>query len=303
MFRQLKTALNEPKITLLYILRLKIFRFIPDTLYLKITYKLKTGNKLNLKDPKTFNEKLQYLKLYDRNPIYTQLVDKYEVRKYIVTTIGEEYLTPLLGVYDSFDEIDFSELPNQFVLKCTHDSGGLVICKDKSRLDINAAKEKITKCLKKNYYYIYGEWPYKNVKPRIVCEKYMEDEHGTDLKDYRFFCFNGIPRFIAVDFNITDKSKTRRNLYDLEWNLMNGSISYPRELSEVVPKPIELNKMINLSKILSKNIPHVRVDFYYVNGKVYFGEMTFFHQSGYGKIQPKEFDMEMGEWIKTPNCE
>ena len=275
--------------------------WLSDETILKIQFKDRMGKKLSIEKPKTFNEKLQWLKLYDRNPLYTNLVDKYAVRKYIAETIGEEYLIPLIGVWDKFEDIDFSKLPNQFVLKCNHDSGGVVICTDKSKLDIDAVRKKINKSLKRNYYHYGREWPYKNVKPRIICEKYMIDKLGTELKDYRFFCFNGEPAFIVVDFNITDKSKTRRNLYDLDWKLMNAEISYPRELSKIVQKPSKLNEMINLSKILSKDIPHVRVDFYYMNEKIYFGEMTFYHQSGYGKFHPKEFGELLGSWIELPS--
>lgn len=273
---------------------------VSDISFIKKRFREVFNREINLENPQTFNEKLQWLKLYDRNPLYTNLVDKYKVRRYISKTIGEEYLIPLIGVWDKFEEIDFLKLPNKFVLKCTHDSGGLVICRDKNKLDIEEARKKINKSLKRNFYYHAREWPYKNVKPRIICEKLLHDEIDEELKDYRFFCFNGEPRFVAIDFSITDKSKTRRNLYDLEWNLMDGGISYPRELSKTVKKPNKLNEMINLSKILSKGIPHVRVDFYYINENIYFGEMTFYHQSGFGKFQQEEFAQLLGTWIELP---
>lgn len=176
----------------------QLLNWIDDKAYLKLMYYLIFDKKLNLNNSKTFNEKLQWLKLYDRNPLYTKLVDKYEVRKYIAQTIGEEYLIPLIGVWDKFDDIDFSTLPNQFVLKCTHDSGGLVICKNKSKLDIEVARKKINKCLRRNYYYSGREWPYKDVKPRIVCEKYMVDESGVELKDYKFFASMVNPRHYSL---------------------------------------------------------------------------------------------------------
>ncbi|WP_415654035.1 ATP-grasp fold amidoligase family protein, partial [Salinicoccus roseus] len=297
MLRKIIKGLKNPKLFMLYILRFKIFQLIPDDIFLKIKFKLVTGEKLNLKHPKTYNEKLQWLKLHDRKPEYKKLVDKYEVRKYISETIGGEYLIPMIGTWTKFEDIDFDALPNQFVLKVTHDSGGLVICKDKSKLDIEEAKRKINKSLKRNYFYRGREWPYKNLEPRIICEHFLNDEDNIELKDYRFFCFDGKPKFIGVDFNITDKTKTRRNLYDLEWNLLEGQISYPNELSKKIKPPSELSRMINLSKVLSKGIPHVRVDFYNINEKIYFGEMTFYHQSGHGIIQPKELDYLMGEWI------
>ena len=165
------------------------FKFMSDEAYLKFMYKLKMKRKLNLSDPQTFNEKLQWLKIYDRKPEYTTMVDKYEAKKYVADIIGEEYIIPTLGVWDRFEDIDFDELPDQFVLKCTHDSGGLVICRDKSKLDLKAAKKKINKSLKRNYYWIGREWPYKNVRPRIIAEKFMTDPTSDDLQDYKFFFF------------------------------------------------------------------------------------------------------------------
>lgn len=280
-----------------------VLNFVSDKLYLQILYYSRLGKKLNLRNPKTYNEKLQWLKLYDRNPKYAQMVDKFEVRNYVSNVIGGEYLSPLLGVWGSFDEIDFEKLPNRFVLKCTHDSGGLIICRDKGNLDLQATKIKINNCLKQNYYLHGREWPYKNVKPRIICEKFIEQENGSELRDYRFFCFNGEPKFITVDFSITNKEKTRRNLYDLDWNLMDEEITYPKELTIKVNKPEKFDEMIILSKKISADFPHARVDFYYIEGKIIFGELTFFHQSGMGKIRPEEFDREMGEWLQLPNIQ
>ena len=294
-------AIIEPRKMMFHLNVRGFLNWMSDSAHVRLMYRLKLDKKLNLDNPQTFSEKLQWLKLHDRNPMYTKMVDKYEVREYIKEKLGEEYLIPLLGAYDSFDEIDFDELPTQFVLKCTHDSGGLVICKDKSKLDLKQAKKKIKKSFKRKYYYHSREWPYKNVKPRIICEKYMVDESGMELKDYRLFCFNGVPRFVAVDFSITDKTKTRRNLYDMDWGLMEEGITYPRVLVKNVQKPAKFDEMVKLSKILSKDIPHVRIDFYEINGKVYFGEMTFYHQSGFGRIYPEEFDYKMGSWIELPS--
>lgn len=300
MVKKIIKVIRDPKIAVFYILNSKVSRLIPDAYFLKIPYKIRTGKKLDLKNPISFNEKIQWLKINNRNPKYTNMVDKYEVRNYISNTIGEEYLNPLLGVWDKFEDINFEDLPNQFVLKCTHDSGRLIICTDKSKFNIAEAKKKINNSLKENYYYSGREWPYKNVKPRIICEKYMEQDNGEELRDYRFFCFNGEPKFIAVDFSITNKKNTRRNLYDLNWNLMDGEISYPKELSLQVEKPDKLDLMIALSRKVSSDIPHARVDFYYIKQKIIFGEITFFHQSGMGKIRPKEFEEQMGNWLKLP---
>lgn len=273
---------------------------VSDENYLKWKFKRMHGKELNINNPKTYNEKLQWLKLYDRNPEYTRLVDKYEVRQFVKKTIGEEYLIPLYGTWNDFDDIDFSKLPNQFVLKTTNDSGGVVICKDKKNFNKKKARTKIVKSMKTNYYYSGREWPYKNVKARIICEKLLIQNDGAELRDYRIFCFNGEPKLITVDFSITNKKKTRRNLYDLNWKLLNSEITYPRELKIKVDKPEDLENMIELSKRLSSLIPHARVDFYYIDGKIFFGEITFYHQSGWGIIKPAEFEMTMGDWIKLP---
>lgn len=268
-----------------------------DELYLKILYRYKMKKKLNLNNPMTYNEKLQWLKLYDRNPDYTKMVDKYEVKNYVKDIIGEEYIIPTLGVWDRFEDIDFNKLPQQFVLKCTHDSGGLVICKDKSKLDIDVARNKINHCLKRNYYLNTREWPYKNVKPRIIAEKYMVDESRTELKDYKFFCFDGEPKslFIATDRGID----TKFDFYDMSFEHLNFRNGYKNSNKEIkCPKGFE--KMKELSMKLSKGIPQARIDFYDINGKVYFGEITFFHWSGLTKFDPVEWDYTFGSWIKLP---
>lgn len=278
-------------------------KFLPrtvkfDEIYLKILYRYKMKKKLNIKDPKTYNEKLQWLKLYDRNPEYTKMVDKYEVKNYVSKLIGEEYIIPTIGVWDRFEDIDFDSLPEQFVLKCTHDSGGLIICKDKSKLDINEVKKKINHCLKRNYYLNTREWPYKNVKPRIIAEKYMIDESGEGLKDYKFFCFDGEVKslFIASDRGID----TRFDFYDMSFNHLNFRNGYPNSDKKIIcPKGFE--QMKELSRTLSKGLPQARIDFYDINGKVYFGEITFFHWSGLMPFEPEEWDYTFGEWIKSPN--
>jgi hypothetical protein len=200
--------------------------FIPDKLYLKVLFRLRIKEKLDLKSPKTFNEKIQWLKLYDRKPEYTQRVDKYEVRKYIADKTGEEYLIPLLGVWDRFEDIDFNNFPDQFVLKCTHDSGGVIICKNKNMFNIEEVKKKMRHFVRRNYYYGSKEWPYKDIKPRIIAEKYMVDESGTELKDYKIQCFNGEPKIIQVDFDrFTDNHK--RNFYSANWEYQPFSLLYP----------------------------------------------------------------------------
>ena len=270
-------------------------KFIPDKMYLQIYYFSRFKKFIDFKNPKTYNEKLNWLKINDRNPLYTKLVDKYEVKEYVTNLIGEEYIIPTIGVWNNFDEIDFSKLPNQFVLKCTHDSEGLVIVKDKSKLDIKSVKEKLTNSLKNNFYYIGREWPYKNVKPRIIAEKYMEDKKLKELRDYKFFCFNGEPKamFIASD----RANNVKFDYYDLNFCHLDIKQKYPNSTKKI-DKPINFEKMIELSKDLSKDLKHARIDFYEVNGRIYFGEITFYHFSGFMPFQPKKWDTKFGDWLK-----
>lgn len=252
----------------------------------------------NLKNPQRFNEKLQWLKLNDKHPEYTRMVDKYEVKDFVKEKIGEEHVIPTLGVWDSFEDIDFNALPDRFVLKCTHDSGGFVICPDKSKLDLEKARKKINKRLKRNHFQKHREYPYKGVKPRIIAEQFMTDESGTELKDYKFFCFNGKPKMLLLASNRAHGAYM--NFYDMDFNLLpvqrkahpNAKISFP--------KPKGFEDMKHLAEILSEGIPHVRVDFYDINGKIYFGELTFFSGSGNIPFHPDEWDYKIGEWLELP---
>lgn len=286
---------------LIYVLdRIGIGRHIPDSLYLKMKYRASFYKKLNLRSPQTYNEKLQWLKLYDRKPEYTDMVDKYEVKKYIADRIGQEYIIPTLGIWERVEDIDFEALPNQFVLKCTHDSGGLVICRDKSKLDVAKAKEKLSKSLKNNFFYSGREWPYKNVKPRILAETYMEDEKTKELRDYKFFCFDGEAKalFIATERQKAGE-EVKFDFFDMEFNHLDFRQGHPN--ANVVPeKPKTFDKMRELAEIVSKNIPQIRVDFYEVDGKIYFGEMTFFHHNGMVPFDPPVWDETFGNWIKLP---
>ena len=294
MFSKILKAICKPKLIALYILNFKMFRLLPDDIFLRIKYRLIMGKPLDLKKPKTFNEKLQWLKLYDRKPEYTKLVDKYEVRKYIAETIGEQYLIPLLGVYDSFDDIDFDTLPNQFVLKPNHTSGNVFICKDKLKIDFNKLRKKVNKWLKREYYWLHREWPYKNVKPRIICEKFLED----NITDYKFMCFHGEPKLIQIHRNRGRKDQTL-DFYDVNWNKTEIRRDKPTS-QEFIPKPKNLDEMLSIARILSKDEIHVRIDLYEVEGKVYFSEKTFFSASGFSKFAKEEYDELIGRWIKLP---
>ena len=252
---------------------------------------------INLDNPKTYNDKLQWLKLHDRKPEYTTMVDKYAAKDYIASKIGSEHIIPTLGVWKKFKDIDFDSLPNQFVLKSTHDCGGLVICKDKSKLDKREAKEKIERCLKRNYFWNGREWPYKNVKPRIIAEKYMKDDKTDWLVDYKFFCFNGEPKFMYCSMDKADDPRT--DFFDMDYNRLDMRMRDPN--SEIPPpKPEKFEEMKAFAKILCKDIPHVRVDFYQINGEIYAGEITFFHMGGFVKVYPEKWMDIMGEWIKLP---
>lgn len=270
-----------------------------DELAVRVGYFLSMHKKLNLEHPKTYNEKLQWLKLHDKREVYTKMVDKLLAKDYVHEVLGDGYTFKTLGVWKHFDDIDFDKLPNQFVLKCTHDSGGLIICKDKSKLNIERARKKINKCLKKNYYYATREYPYRNVVPRIIAEEYMVDESGTELKDYKFFCFDGVPQMLFV---ATDRAiDTRFDFYDSDFNHLPFTQGHPWADKEI-KKPVNFDEMLDLAARLSVGIPHVRVDLYNIHGKVYFGEMTFFHYSGTMPIYPEEWDYKIGEWLELPSA-
>ena len=225
------------------------------------------------------------------------MVDKYEAKNYVKNIIGQEYIIPTIGIYDKFEDINFDKLPQQFVMKCTHDSGGLVICKDKNKLNLKETKKKINKCLKVNYFNCWKEWPYKNVKPRIIIEKYMSNSDSEGINDYKFFCFNGKVKllFIATD-RVRENEETKFDFYDENFNHLPIKNGHP---NAIIPpsKPINFEKMKKLAEILSTDIPHLRVDFYEINGKIYFGELTFSHWAGMVPFEPEEYDLILGNWI------
>lgn len=277
--------------------RSRVSHLLPDKIFLKIRYKSLIGKRLNLKNPRTYNEKLQWLKLYDRKPEYTKLVDKYEVKQYVANLIGGEYIIPTLAVWDNAEDLDIDALPNRFVLKCTHDSGSILICKNKEEFDLTAAKTYFKNKRAKNMFWWGREWPYKHVRPRIIAEQYMEDSITSELRDYKFFCFNGEPKLMFIATDRQNKNKeTAFDFFDLEYNHLPIKNGHP--FAEFLPeKPKNFEKMVELSKKLSVGIPHVRVDFYEVDDRIYFGEMTFFQNSGMVSVEPPEWDLKMGRWI------
>lgn len=271
---------------------------VPKKWYMKRIFRKRVGYPLNLEKPRTFNEKLQWLKLYDHNPLYTKMVDKYEAKKYVADIIGEEYIIPTLGIWNQFDEIDLDQLPEQFVLKCNHDSGSVVICKDKARLDKKAAKKKLECGLRYNYYYRGGfEWPYKNVKPRIIAEAFMADDSGTDLPDYKLMCFGGK---VKCSFTCTGRN-TENGLhvtfYDREWQKMPFARHYPAE-ERPMSKPENYEKMVELAEKLAAPLKFARIDFYDINGRIFFGEITFFPGNGTEEFNPEEWDEKIGDWLE-----
>ena len=272
-----------------------LYRNMPDDEYLKRMFRARCNRPLNLANPFTYNEKIQWLKLYDRRNIYTTMVDKCSAKDYVANIIGDEYIIPSLGVWESFESIDFDSLPNQFVLKCTHDSGGIVIVKEKSQMDIKAVRKKLKSHLKRNYYWFGREWPYKNVQPRILAEEYLVDESGEELKDYKIFNFHGKPKVIQVDYNrFTDH---KRNLYTTEWKFIDLSIKYPNDKDHHIKKPVCLEKMLELASELSRGYPHIRTDFYCIGEKVLFGELTLYHGSGYELFSSSKWENMFGAWI------
>ena len=289
---QLKLYFKNPK---MIVDRLTYKRY-DDEKFLKYMFKRSFGYDLNLDNPRTFNEKLQWLKLYDRKDIYTKMVDKYEVKNYVADKIGKEYIIKTLGIYEKFEDIEFNKLPNKFVIKCTHDSGGIVICKDKDKLDLKKSKKIINKSLKNNFYLNGREWPYKNVKPRIIIEKYMEDEQLKELRDYKFFCFNGKCRCFKIDYDRYTCHKA--NYYDECGNILEfGELAFAPDYKKRIELPKKLKTMVMLAEKLADNNKFLRVDLYEINGKIYFGELTFYPASGFGKFTSEEWDLKLGDWI------
>ncbi len=288
----------------------RISPIIPDKLYLSVLYRINFGYWMNFKKPLSFNEKLQWLKLYDRKPEYIKMVDKYEAKKYVASLIGEEHIIPTYGVWSEYRDINFHKLPNQFVLKCTHDSGGVVICKDKSSFNYLSAKNKLTKSLKKKYFWEGREWPYKFVKPQIIAEKFLSSlsNNNTDnnkdyesrnpgetkeIMDYKFFCFNGKVEFFKIDIDRFQAHKA--NYYDLDFNLLPfREKALPNFKDYQLELPDNFHEMIRYAERIANGIKFARIDFYDVDEHIYFGEITFYPAAGLGQFVPNKYDLEIG---------
>jgi len=292
--RKFKTVANNPKTALIKTLYV-LSPLFSDRAYLKMLFPLKVGYKLDLANPKTFNEKLQWLKINYRKPEMPRMVDKYEAKRWAAGIIGKEFIIDTYGVWNSFDEIDFDSLPDSFVLKTTHDQGGVVVVRDKEKWDKEAAKRKLAKHLKRQHYYLTREWPYKNVKPRILAEALLCDGDKAQPNDYKFYCFNGRPRILLV---ATERSSgnAKFDYFDMEFrpvDLKQGGERSGRTLAQ----PLGFRTMIRLAERLASDLPHVRVDFYDIEGAVYFGEMTFFDGGGMALFEPQIVDRTWGDWI------
>lgn len=278
----------------------RIFKLMPDKMYINLKYYYRLKKRINWKNPQTYNEKLQWLKVYYHRKDLWKYVDKYEVKEIIGEIIGKDHIIPTLGVWNNFDEIDFDKLPDQFVLKCTHDSGSIVICKDKSSFDKEEAKKALEKALKTESFWGGREYPYKFVKPRIIAEKFMEDAVEKELRDYKFFVFDGKARYMFIATDRENKEvDTCFDFYDMDFNHLDLRHGHPNAKKEI-KKPSNFDEMRVMAEKLGANFPHVRVDFYEVNGVTYFGEMTFYHHCGFMNFDPDKWDYEFGKCLKLP---
>lgn len=272
--------------------------FKNDKYFLKKKWKYMYGSELNINSPTTFNEKLNWLKINNRQPVITVMADKYAVKKFVANKIGEEYVVPCYGVWDSFGEIEFEKLPSQFVIKATHDSSGATVVRDKSTFDITTAKKKFDRIMKRNWFWPYREWAYKDIPPRIIADKYLDDQSGHELTDYKFWCFNGVPKLMYF----TNKGKyIEENFYDMDFHVVNINHGYPRHTPEYSrPANFELMKSLCCKLLEGENLPFVRVDFFDVDNHVYFGEFTFYDWAGFRPFVDPKWEKDLGSWIQLP---
>lgn len=280
-----------------------IFDRMDDKTYLGLRYKYATGKRINWSEPKEFNEKLMWLMINDRNPKYIDLVDKLKVKDIIAKKFGSEYVIPLITVGNRFEDIDLNKLPQKFVIKCNHDSGGIIICKDKETLDIEKAKSLINGNLDRDFFSITREWPNSKVEKKVIVEEYMEDnspDSNGELKDYKFYCFNGEPKFLYLSQGLTNHKTARINYVNLNWEIEPFYRKDYLQFEKLPEKPIQFEKMIEFSRILAENIPFVRVDWYEINGLLYFGEMTFYPGAGITDFYPNEWNRKIGDYLLLP---
>lgn len=300
--QMLNRFVMNPKVRFGYLSRLGFYNNWSDEKYLKKEYFLYTGKQLDLENPKSFNEKIQWLKLYDRKPIYTTMVDKYATKEYVANLIGNEYIVPLLGVWNTPDEIDFESLPQQFVLKTTHDSGTVIICRDKDKLNIDEVKRRLWKSLRRNYYLVHREWPYKDVSRKIIAEQYLESEEGKGLRDYKFFNFNGKSMFVYISEGLENHSTARISFFDFNGEALPFNRLDYKPLDNCA-FPSNFQNMKEISDLLARKLelPFVRTDFYSVNNKIYFSEITFSPCAGLMPLSPEKYDLELGKLIQLPD--
>ena len=277
---------------------LKMTEFIPDKIMIKLQYRIATGRKLNLKNPRRFTEKLQWYKLYYRDPLMTQCSDKFGVRDYVASKGYKDILVPIYGVYEKAEDIDFDKLPNKFVLKTTNASKTNILCEDKTQLDRKQTIDLLNKWLTKRSAKLGREWSYYDIKPRIICEKFLERDENNDLIDYKFFCFNGKPYYLYVIVDRFTNEGLKLGIYDMKFTKTNSYRSDIQPLKRKIKKPKNFDRMIEIACDLSKDFPHARVDLYNVNGKIYFGELTFYSGAGYTGFIPDEFDFILGDLFK-----
>lgn len=290
--------LNNPLTLYSYATSKGFTKWVSDDMHLRILYRGKFGAKLDLKNPRSFNEKLQWLKLYDRNPLYTTLVNKYTVKDWVAEKIGTEYVTRTYAKWDKVEEVDISDLPEKFVLKTNHDCGGIVICRDRKTFDFETAKQRLAEHLNRNYFWGGREWPYKNVEPCVFAEEYLEsDGLNTGLTDYKFYCFNGDPRLLYISQGLEDHETAHISFLTLDWQFAPFARNDYRPFNELPKKPMTFDKMIEIAKKLSAGIPFVRIDLYEINGKPRFSEITLTPSSGFMPFEPKEWDLRVGALI------
>ena len=293
--------IKNPSMILAHFIRGKA-KWMSDEMYLKIMYRANIGKKLNLKNPRTYTEKMQWLKLYDHKSIYTRMVDKYGVKGFVAERIGELYTVQTIGVFDSFEEIDFGTLPNKFVIKCTHDSHSILICRNKETFDIEGARNRLNACLKENYFWKGREWPYRNVVPRIIIEKMLCEDPNDHLEEYDFFCFDGEPKIVCRCWGDRDRGEAHYNdFYSIDGERLPFSWCYPTSEDGKLVKDEIYHQMLSYSRSLSEGLPFLRVDFFRdENDRIYVGELTFYECSGLTKVHPPEWDEILGSWIQLP---